>query len=489
MKKKNIIVFMTDQQLGDTIEEDSPVFTPSLDRFRKSAMRFTQAYTPSPHCCPSRATFFSGLMPSQHGVWHNVENNNAISRDLYEGVKLFPEDLQSHGYHTFFSGKWHVSAFAGPEEHGFDKVLRYFTSNYGQMERGYRIHSEDWDTFYSDPKGIDWEGDKKEFGQIIRPGYPKYFQFGIDENPFGDSDTVDKAVEALDNYNSEEPFFMYIGTVGPHDPYTPPQEFLDMYRDVEICLPESFDDTLDNVPAFYRRTKDMFRLTREEHIESLRRYYAFCTYEDSLFGRVLDVLEKKALTGDTVVIYLSDHGDLAGAHGMWSKGIPCYRESYNICAMIGGAGICPGTERNHFVSLADFAPTILELAGIMTDKEYAGCSLVPFLEGRVPEQWRTEMYTQTNGNEMYGIQRAVFDHKWKYVFNGFDYDILYDLEKDPLEMRNLIEESESGEIVKEMCRKMWTFGKKVKDNCTCPYIMTAFAPYGPGIVLDEEKED
>lgn len=469
--------------------EDSPVFTPSVDRFRRTAMHFAEAYTPSPHCCPSRATFFSGLMPSQHGVWHNVENNNAISRDLYEGVKLFPEDLKENGYHTFFSGKWHVSAFAGPEEHGFDEILRYFTSNYGQMERGYRIHSEDWDNFYSDSAAIDREGDEKEFGQIIRPGYPKYFQFGVDENPFGDRDSVDRAVEALGNYHGDEPFFMYIGTVGPHDPYTPPQEYLDMYKDMDIRLPESFEDSMENVPAFYRRTKDMFRLTREEHIESLRRYYAFCTYEDALFGRVLDAVEDNGLTDDTIIIYLSDHGDLAGAHGMWSKGIPCYRESYNICAMIGGPGVHPGIEKNHFVSLADFAPTILELAGISEEREFAGCSLVPFLEGQIPEHWRAETYTQTNGNEMYGIQRAVFDHKWKYVFNGFDYDILYDLENDPQEMHNIIDKENSGKIVKEMCRKMWRFGKQVTDNCTCPYIMTSFAPYGPGIIFEDAEEE
>lgn len=149
----------------------------------------------------------------------------------------------------------------------------------------------------------------------------------------------------------------------------------------------------------------------------------------------------------------------------------------------------PGIEKNHFVSLADFAPTILELAGISEEREFAGCSLVPFLEGQIPEHWRAETYTQTNGNEMYGIQRAVFDHKWKYVFNGFDYDILYDLENDPQEMHNIIDKENSGKIVKEMCRKMWRFGKQVTDNCTCPYIMTSFAPYGPGIIFEDAEEE
>ena len=489
MKKKNIIVFMTDQQLGDTIKDNSPVLTPNIDRFKNRSVLFQEAYTASPHCCPARASFFSGLMPSQHGVWNNVENNNAISRDLFEGIKLFPEDLRANGYNTYFSGKWHVSAFAGPQDCGFDHVLRYFVSNYGQMQRGHRPHFEDWDNFYSDLKSIDKEKEEKQFGRIIRPGYPSYQHFGVDENPFGDKDTVERAVDVIDHYDNEQPFFLYVGTVGPHDPYTPPQEYLDMYKDVETPLPKSFYYELDQVPGFYKRTKDMFSLTEEEHLESLRRYYAFCTYEDALFGDILDAVDRNGMAEDTIIVYLSDHGDLAGAHGMWSKGIPCYRESYNICAMIGGAGISPSIETDAFVSITDFAPTIMELAEVKCDKAFTGNSLVPFLKGSKPEKWRTELYTQTNGNEMYGIQRSVFNHKWKYVFNGFDYDELYDLENDPHELNNVIKCKEAEAIVKEMCKKMWVFGREVRDNCTCPYIMTAFAPYGPGISLSGWSND
>ena len=96
------------------------------------------------------------------------------------------------------------------------------------------------------------------------------------------------------------------------------------------------------------------------------------------------------------------------------------------------------------------------------------------------------MYTQTNGNERYGIQRAVWNRKWKYVFNGFDYDELYDLERDPLEMHNLLHNSEEEyqEIVEEMCKKMWTFARDTGDNCTCPYIMVSLAPFGPGIIWE-----
>jgi len=483
--RPNIIVFMTDQQVADTILKENPTITPNADRFRNRAVQFENAYCPSPHCCPSRATFFTGLYPSEHGVWHNVEVCNAISRGLFEKVKMFPEELRENGYRNYFSGKWHVSAFEGPADRGFDVVLREFVSNYGRMEKGYVPHYEDWEHFYSNAYGIDGWNEKKEFGRIIRPGYPTYYQFGIDENPFGDRDSVELAIEAIKNHNHEEPFFLYAGVTGPHDPYTPPQEFLDLYDIEDIKLPENFLDKLEKVPALYRRTKEQFKLTEAEHRESLRRYMAFCTFEDYLFGKILDVVEEEGIEEETIILYLSDHGDYAGAHGLWAKGLPCFREAYHICAMIGGGGIVSDFNKENLVSLADFAPTILELAGIKPSINFSGQSLVPFLYGKgknVP--WREEICTQSNGNEIYGIQRAVWNKEWKYVYNSFDYDELYHISEDPREMNNVIHLPENQEMVKTMCARMWKFAREHKDGCTCPYIMVGLAPYGPGITLD-----
>lgn len=483
-KRPNILVFMTDQQLSDTLLPNHKAITPNVDRFRERSIQFTQSYCPAPHCCPSRATFFTGLYPSEHGVWHNVEIPNAISRGVYDGVRTFPELLKENGYYNIFSGKWHVSAYEGPQDRGFDTVLHEQISNYGRMTRDNVPHYEDWENFYSDASTIDGCNETKEFGRIMRPGYPRYFQFGIDENPFNDNNTVSLAVKAIENYDEDAPFFMYVGTTGPHDPYTPPQEFLDMYDINDINLPDSFDDSMDDKPALYRRTREQFRLTREEHKESLRRYLAFCSYEDNLFGKLLDCLDRKQLWENTVVIYLSDHGDYAGAHGLWAKGLPCFREAYNICSLVGGAGITARGLNDNFVSLADFAPTILDLAGVKHNLSLTGKSLVPLLCGQdAGDDWRTEIYTQSNGNEVYGIQRAVWNKKWKYVYNSFDYDELYDLENDPQEIYNVAGKQENAPIIEEMCRKLWSFARDRKDNCTCGYIMVGLAPYGPGITL------
>ena len=487
-KRPNILVFMTDQQLGDTILPTSRVLTPNLDRLKARGVQFTQAYCPSPHCCPSRASFFTGLYPSEHGVWHNVEVNNAISRDVYDNITMFPEELKAAGYNTYFSGKWHVSAFDGPGDRGFDNVLNEHVSNYGRMSRDNVPHYEDWDNFYSDASKLDTGNEENGDGRIVRPGYPTYYQYGTDENPFGDNDIVRVAEEAIQEYNSDEPFFMYVGTVGPHDPYCPPQKYLDMYDINDIRLPESFNDSMEDKPALYRRTKEQFRLTEQEHKESLRRYMAFCTYEDALFGQLLDALEQKGMMDDTVILYLSDHGDYAGAHGLWAKGLPCFREAYNISCVVGGYGIKnPGRLNEDMISLVDFAPTILEAAGVKSEAIHSGSSLMPMLTSlQTPDDWRREMYTQSNGNEVYGIQRAVWNSKWKYVYNSFDYDELYNLEDDPHEINNLISAPEHQHVVKKMCSKMWRFAKEHHDGCTCPYIMVALAPYGPGITLECE---
>ena len=141
------------------------------------------------------------------------------------------------------------------------------------------------------------------------------------------------------------------------------------------------------------------------------------------------------------MVYVSDHGDYTGDHGLWCKGVPAFKGAYHVPAIIRGPGIKNlGRTNDSLVSLTDFAPTFLELADVESEMKVSGKSLVPFLNDEQPGGWRDALFTQTNGNELYGIQRSVVTKKWKYVFNGFDFDELYDLEADPEEVTNLIDE-------------------------------------------------
>ncbi len=135
------------------------------------------------------------------------------------------------------------------------------------------------------------------------------------------------------------------------------------------------------------------------------------------------------------------------------------------------------------VSLADFAPTFLDLAGVQTSQEFSGSSLVPFLEDRQPSDWREFLCTQLNGVELYYTQRAVFNHSHKYVFNGFDFDEFYDLEQDPHEMTNLIDDPRYENTRRELIRALWSFAGKENDHIFNPYGTVAIMPYGPALAL------
>ncbi len=485
MKKErpNILIFMTDHQRGDMAPPFQKAITPNLNRFYEEAVAFNNAYCPAPHCCPARATFFSGLYPSQHGVWNNVDVGNTLSRGLNDGVRLWSEDLKEVGYRLYFTGKWHVSHEEGPDDRGWEVISEY--RKY-EKPKGHRPTPDPYEWEHYSNLEVHSADRRRRDGEILRTGYPDYLQYGVNENPFGDNDKVDSAVKCiLERNDTGEPWCHFIGTLGPHDPYNVPQRFLDMYDFEDIHLPENFYDDMKDKPAFYRRTKDRYsQLSEQEHRKSILHYLAFCTYEDYLFGRVLEALKEKEELENTVIIYTSDHGDYMGEHGLWTKGLPCFHSAYHVPLLIKWPECIenPGRTVEQFISLADVAPTILEIAGIKPDREFAGHSLVPFLKGNNPQVWRDAVFTQTNGNELYGIQRSVMTKEWKYTYNGFDYDELYNRKEDPNELRNLINDSRYQPVVREMCRRMWEFAYLNGDVCINPYIMVAHAPYGPGII-------
>ncbi|HJC23721.1 MAG TPA: sulfatase-like hydrolase/transferase [Candidatus Eisenbergiella merdavium] len=491
MKKPNICIFMTDQQRYDTVPPYRLCAMPNLERFSEEATNFMQNYCPSPHCCPSRASFFSGLYPSEHGVWNNVNVGNALSRGLAEDVKLWSEDLKENGYKMFFSGKWHVSAEEGPQDRGFETVFPVDSYTGVQSAARERVPKlNEWDPYR---KADRKESGRRQPGELTKKGYPEYLLYGNAENPFGDGDVTEYAVSLIRDKLGEEkdPWCLFVGTLGPHDPYQPPREFLEWYEDKEIELPSSFHDDLTDRPALYRRTRDIFKqLSDEEYRDGIRHYRAFCSYEDFLFGRLINALKEQGIYDDTVIIYLSDHGDYAGAHGLWTKGLPCFQEAYHIPLLIHLPGQKKKRQIFDFTNLTDLAPTILKLAGISFENRFSGRSLTGYLSGEDSgaPQPVPYVYTQTNGNELYGIQRSVMSREWKYVYNGFDYDELYHLTDDPGEQKNLIADSRLSQVVQELSKELWLFAYRHKDTCITPYITVELAEYGPGIAFGPEKK-
>jgi len=476
MARPNILIFMTDHQRGDTALPEHPAITPNLTQFVSQGVAFTETFCPSPHCCPARATFHSGLYPTRSGVWNNICNGQALTRGLKRGVRLWSQDLAQAGYRMVWSGKWHVSVEETPRDRGWGQEL--FVSGYKPAE-----HEMQWGGYR---KLADRPDDtQRGEGQALRPGYGTYTLYGTrDQVNAHDEKTVDLAVKALpEAAASGKPWAMFVGLIGPHDPYVVPKRYVDRYDLKDVPLPPSFADGLADKPRIYQRMRRRIwsQMSEREIREGIRHFWAYCTYLDELFGKVLAALEATGQANDTLVLYTSDHGDYCGDHGLFAKGIPCFRGAYHVPAIIRWpAGVKnPGRRVEDFVSLADFAPTFVELATGKAEGAYSGASLVPFLRGETPQGWRDALFTQCNGVELYYTQRSVMTRQLKYVFNGFDFDELYDLRADPHEMRNVAEDPAYAAAKRDLLRRLWQFALREEDTAINSYVTVGLAPFGP----------
>jgi arylsulfatase A-like enzyme len=442
-------------------------------------------------------------MPSEHGVWNNVSVTNALSRGLNEGVRPWSMDLADAGYQLHFSGKWHVSNSQQPRDFGWQhlhpqSMCHGEGQSIAEQDRAARERDVATLRAFADwkPSGERGPGEIRRhgmtpyvhYGTIDEPLLADYFKDGEDDNPFGDRSVTDAALAKLEAMDGEDPWCMFVGTLGPHDPYIAPKQFLDMYADCHYPLPPTFDDPMLDKPALYRRTRARFeQLSREEHEQAIRHYLAFCSYEDWLFGKLVASLKKRGEYEDTVILYISDHGDYLGDHGLWCKGLPSFLSAYHIPAIFKAPGAERGVLCDEFVSLADFGPTFLKLADAASPVKFTGKSLMPLLQGSRPDDWRDAVFFQSNGNETYGIQRSILTDKWRFVYNGFDFDELYDMENDPGQMHNLAAIVAYKPVIREMYRRIWSFGMDHNEPLMNNYIMTALADYGPGMVLTDEK--
>lgn len=480
--KPNILVFMTDQQRGDTLTNPD-IIMPNIRELMSEGVHFSNTYCPSPHCCPSRATFFTGQYPTQHGVWNNVCVQNTLSKYLNPQSTLFSHHLKNQGYTNYFAGKWHVCYETGPEDHSFNELL-VTCNKESKNDPSSELMTPGWKMYQN---LINKTNVSRQPGQIIRNGYPNYVHYGIDENPFNDIGVVESAITKLTQIReSNEPWSMFIGTLGPHDPYFVPQRFIDMYADYSVPLKDIHYDEMLDKPTYNRKVKALFdQLSEFEKKEAIRHYMAFCTYEDYLFGLVLEELRQHDDFDNTLILFLSDHGDYNGEHGLWCKGLPAFKGAYHIPGVAYWKnGITnPGRTIDELISLADFAPTILEVANTEFNQPIVGTSLTPYLYD-IATTNKEFLFTQTNGNEVYGIQRTVFNREWKLVYNTLDTDELYNLQQDPDELTNLIHQDALIDIRKKLYKKMWEFAASTHDQSVNPYILVGMAEFGPAIAFE-----
>ncbi|MBN1670439.1 MAG: sulfatase-like hydrolase/transferase [Kiritimatiellae bacterium] len=509
--RPNILIFLVDEVQQDVTLPAHPCRMPVLKAFAQDGVAFTSTFCPSPHCCPSRATVMTGLYPTRHGVFNNVNTRTAFQRGLNPGVKLFSEYLKGAGYHLAYAGKWHVSDEDTPGDRGWEELTPF-------RKHWLSRSLADWDKRAAEPEpAAEPRGD----GTILRTGWGNVSSRGtVDDAPDAYEQSrwyqgaVLPGIRALpDLARRGGPWCLCISTDLDHQ-NSVPRAFADLYDPAPVELPASFHDLMRDKPRVYERMRHHLwgQLTEAEVRRGMAHYWALCSLQDRYFEEILAALEQTGQARNTLVVFVGDHGDCNYAHGLCNMGIHAFRESYHVpCIMRWPDGIRnPGRAVDEFVSLADLAPTFLALAGTEPKERLTGRSLLAFLRGEpTPADWPDAWYSQTKGNEVYYTQRVVQTRKWKYVANWFDFDELYDLENDPHELTNLAfptdaarATSNTGEsgtsgmfmawpplspeldaVRRELLAKMWRFARREEDIIFNAYPPVALAAYGPLIGL------
>ena len=203
-------------------------------------------------------------------------------------------------------------------------------------------------------------------GMVRHRGYRDLLLHGVVDEPVegtGEHYVYSRGIDFLTgSARQEQPWCLFLSTVGPHDPYVVPREYRRLYDARALTPPSSFHDDLAHRPAIYRRMQSVWDQMRwSDFAEATACYYAFCSLIDDQVGRVLRVLEETGQSENTLVLFLSDHGDYMGAHRLMLKGVPAFEEAYRVPLILKGPGVRPGQEAPGIVSLLDVAPTLMEL--------------------------------------------------------------------------------------------------------------------------------
>jgi len=240
----------------------------------------------------------------------------------------------------------------------------------------------------------------------------------------------------------------------PHVPWCTPAPYVDRY-DVDRMDPwPNYDDDLEDKPVAYRKHYNGWDFCRVPGnwplaARALAHYYGMVTLIDEAFGQILRALEEAGQRENTLVVVTSDHGELMGRHGLFGKNEMLCDDLVRIPLILNWpARISGGEGRRQMVTLCDFFPTFLDVAGVAEKGSGTGRSLIPLLaDASSANGWPDEVCLEHHGDLQYNLVRGIRDRRFKYVYNANDGDELYDLEADSWERRNLACEVSSGELL------------------------------------------
>lgn len=478
-KHPNVLILFSDQHNKKVFgfEGHPDVITPNLDKLAHQSLVFDKAYCNTGVCTPSRAAFLTGLMPRTLGLLSN-EGHTSVMDDAVSMASIF----KFNSYNTYSFGKRHVSSSIDKgwdvkKDHMYnptddDDYIRWIERN------GYiREFAEDWAAeFGRGPKNSSQSDSlipTADLGTRISK-LPEEFTM----EAFTTRETIQMIQEQS---KSDKPFLCWATFYRPHQPYNPLPKYMDMYNVSEwgegtkkgsgIKKPASFYEPAENLPPLLQSQRNgenkVWNMDKAFKNEQLWRnyigaYYALVTEIDHCIGEIMKALDEAGLTEETIVIYTSDHGDFVGNHGMVEKaaaGQNVYEDILNVPFIIRIPGKTEkGTRTTELMTLADVLPTLIDLLDLkVPDLKYPiqGESMADIILGKgktkrkyvVSESW--SQATVITQNRKIGI---MLDPTW--VHSNRDYrefgDMFFDLEIDPLEIENQINNKKYEKDVKRL---------------------------------------
>jgi choline-sulfatase len=476
-RKPNVLLIVTDQEreVMHWPEGWTEANLPSRNRLLEHGLQFTRAQCNTAACSASRATIMTGLYPAQHGVKNLVSSDDPKDK-VQRHLPVLPSHLPNlatvmaaAGYHSVLKGKFHLSR---PVEYNHEMKRHYWSdADIAHIAERYGFHG--WNPpDMSDPTSLSDLGG----GAINNDGrFVDGSGTAAGEHRPYDELYRQSAVHFLNTYDGDKPFFLIVALTNPHDVQEYPGRGvrgamglslkatfaeggyrLEDFENLPIDLPPNVEDDLATKPsvqAAFRRFLAMGTghvRTHERQLVYARFYAYLCREVDRQILKLLDALDANGLTEDTVVIRTSDHGELAMSHGrMRQKFYNAYRETLSVPLIVSNPRLYPEPQvTDSFAGLIDLAPTLAAIGGAPEPQRYGfkGHDLTPILSE--PKAEVQDVLHFTYEDDVFPVKganflRAIVEKGWKYAvyydpFTGAppEYE-LYDLVRDPLEMRNL----------------------------------------------------
>ena len=413
-ERPNFLVIMTDQQRGDCLSAAGhPVLlTPNMDAIGAAGVRFSRAYTTCPVCVPARRSFLSGQFPSTHGV----RDNSSIE---WHGPTL-PGVLRDAGYQTEWVGRG-MHQTPPRKRYGFEHMVF----------KDHRVRGDDYDVFVERGQPVGGGG---YYGSGVMHNDWTARSWHLDEPLHTTNWTVHEALAFLERRDDSAPFFLVASFLAPHPPLVPPAFYMERYLRQELPDPV-IGDWAEPPPGegiAAEASAERVNLTGEALRSARAGYYGLLNHADDQIRRLLNPVDgvQRRTGGNTVVVFLSDHGEMLGDHFRWRKSLP-YEGSAHIPMMIQAParfGLRAGQVSAAPVCIEDLMPTILDLADVSAPDGVDGESLVPLMRGEA-ELARPFLHLETAPT-----YQCLTDGREKFIWFVADgREQYFDLRRDPQE--------------------------------------------------------